>query len=40
MLFNVYFLIFQISSNMGDWQYVYIDLVIITSLALVSKFLP
>ena len=28
----------QISSNLGDWQYLYIDLVIITSLALVSKF--
>ena len=28
----------QISSNLGDWQFLYIDLVIITSLALVSKF--
>jgi len=28
----------QISSNLGDLQYLYIDLVIITSLALVSKF--
>ena len=28
----------QISSNLGDWQFLYIDLFIITSLALVSKF--
>lgn len=28
-------LLYSISSNLGDWQYLYIDLVIITSLALV-----
>ncbi|KAM7445100.1 hypothetical protein ABFA07_006360 [Porites harrisoni] len=31
-------LLYSISSNMGDWQYVYIDLVIITSLALVMSY--
>jgi len=28
-------LLYSISSNLGDWQFLYIDLVIITSLALV-----